>query len=104
MSRPQTRQDAVDRGATPASTRTGIREWISGLAPGPHPPFVTFDTRTRHRWVPGSAAAQAATELVRRGFRSAAPRQSFRVDDVPGPLLPGVLERARTWGATLPAD
>lgn len=102
MSRPETREDAIRQGAPPADTRVGLREWIASLLPdGPRPPVITFDTRTRHRWIPGSAASQAAAALARHGFPSAAPRQSFRVDDVPGPLMPGEVERARTWGEHL---
>ena len=102
MSRPQTRQDAVERGGSLTAPATGIREWIAGLSPdGGRPPVVTFDTRTRYRWVPGSAAAQAAAALAQQGFPSAAARQSFRVDDVAGPLLPGEVDRARRWGQQL---
>ena len=102
MSRPETREDAIRQGAPAADTRVGMREWIGAVSPdGPRPPVVTFDTRTRHRWIPGSAASQAAAALAQRGFPSAAPRQSFRVDDVAGPLMPGEVERARTWGEQL---
>jgi flavodoxin len=101
MSRPETREDAIRQGA-PADTRVGVREWIAALQPdGARPPVVTFDTRTKHRWIPGSAASQAAAALAQQGFPSAAPRQSFRVDDVPGPLMPGEVERARAWGEQL---
>jgi len=102
MSRPETRRDAVTRGATLTDPQTGVREWIAGLSSaGKRPPVVTFDTRTKHRWVPGSAAAQASAALAERGFPSGAPRKSFRVDDIKGPLLPGELQRAREWGALL---
>jgi Flavodoxin len=102
MSRSQTREDAVSRGAHPTTTKVGIREWITSLtADGHHPPVVTFDTRTKHRWVPGSAAAQAAAALADHDFPSAAPRESFRVEDIQGPLLPGEVDRAREWGHRL---
>jgi hypothetical protein len=102
MSRPETRKDAVERGAALADPQTGLREWIAGLSSeGNRPPVVTFDTRTKHRWVPGSAAAQASAALSERGFPSAGARTSFRVDDIPGPLLPGELERAHEWGVRL---
>jgi hypothetical protein len=102
MSRPETRREAVQKGATLTVPETGLREWIAGLsADSNHPPMVTFDTRTKHRWVPGSAAAQASAALAQHGFPTAAPRTSFRVEDIPGPLLPGELERARAWGASL---
>ena len=105
MSRPETRRDAVQRGATMTVPETGLREWIAGLsADGNRPPVVTFDTRTKHRWVPGSAAAQASVALAEHGFPSAAPRKSFRVDDIGGPLLPGELDRARDWGGALGAE
>jgi flavodoxin len=102
MSRPETREDAIRQGAPPTDTRVGLREWIAALLPdGPRPPVVAFDTRTKHRWIPGSAASQAAAALAQRGFPSAGPRQSFRVDDVPGPLMTGEVERARAWGEQL---
>jgi flavodoxin len=105
MSRPQTRDDAVRQGAPNTQTRVGLREWIAALSDtGARPPVVTFDTRTKHRWVPGSAASQAAAALSERGFPSAAARQSFRVDDVAGPLVPGEVEKARAWGERLGTD
>jgi flavodoxin len=105
MSRPETRRDAVQKGATMTVTETGVREWIAGLsAEGNHPPVVTFDTRTKHRWVPGSAAAKASDALAEHGFPSAAPHTSFRVDGIEGPLLPGELDRAREWGDSLGAE
>jgi hypothetical protein len=74
MSRPQTREDAARQGAHPSDTRVGIREWIAGLAPDGHrPPVVTFDTRTKHRWipgfsgVPGRCGSRAARLPIRRG-------------------------------------
>ena len=102
MSRPETRREAVQRGATLTVPEIGLREWIAGLSTdGNRPPVVTFDTRTKNRWVPGSAAAQASAALAARGFPSAAPRKSFRVEDIPGPLVRGELERAHEWGASL---
>ncbi len=104
LSRPATRADAAQRGATlsDADRATGLREYLAVLDAGPLPEIVaTFDTRVRKRGVPGSAARAAARRLVRWGSRAPLPAVTFWVADVAGPLLPGELDRAREWGTRL---
>ena len=106
MTRPTTRDDAVKQGAVSATTTTGLREWVSGLPTGRHPQLVaTFDTRVdKVRHLPGSAAKSAANALRRRGYTAAMPPESFYVTDTAGPLLPGELQRAQSWGQRLGAE
>jgi hypothetical protein len=103
MSRETTRTDAINRGATKGERDFGLREWIDGLPAGRHADsMATFDTRVRTmRHLPGSAAKGAAKAARRHGYDSAAPAESFYVDDVDGPLVDGELERAEAWGARL---
>jgi hypothetical protein len=102
MTRPGTREDAVRRGAQPASA-TGIREWLARLQPGPHSKAVAaFDTRVvTVRHVPGSAAKAAVRRLRRLGYRPQLRPESFYVEDVLGPLLEGELDRAYAWASGL---
>lgn len=106
MSRPETRAEAVSRGADPRQLHSGIREWLDGvdatLPITEHRPAVAvFDTRAaKARHWPGSAAGAMARALKRHGFVVAA-RTSFYVNDVKGPLVSGERDRARTWGSAL---
>ena len=103
MSRANTRADAINRGATEGEREYGLREWIDTLPAGRHADkMATFDTRVRTmRHLPGSAAKGAARAARRHSYESAAPAESFYVDDVDGPLLGGELERAEAWGQQL---
>ena len=101
MTRPQTRQDATTKGATPA--REGVREWIATVTPRRGLPVVTFDTRVHVKMLPGSAASAAAKALRHRGFDRAERGETFWVEDVAGPVVEGELERAREWGLKLAA-
>lgn len=103
MTRESTREDAVRQGAAAPDVSTGIREWIDRLHPGPHSEgLATFDTRVaKVRHLPGSAAKAAAKHLRRLGYRTVEKPESFLVRDTTGPLLPGELERARSWGESL---
>ena len=105
LSRPSTRADAVRQGAPTDRAAVGLREWLGGLHKGPHSELVaTFDTRVeRVRHLPGSAAKKAAKLARSLGYTPVA-HESFYVTDVAGPLLPGELDRARTWGHDLAAD
>ena len=105
MTRSSTREDAVRQGATVGSTARGVREWLEDLHAGPHSEYVaTFDTRVaKVRHLPGSAARAAAKGLRRLGYAPAARPESFFVEDVSGPLLPGEVDRARSWGERLAA-
>lgn len=103
LSRPGTRSDAVTKGATVGSAERGVREWLEQLPAGPHSESVaTFDTRVEKvRHLPGSAAKKADRIAHQHGYPSAIARESFYVEDMAGPLLPGELDRARAWGRTL---
>jgi flavodoxin len=102
MSRPQTRQDAAERGGT--APGHGIREWIAELTPSPGCRAATFDTKSGSlRRLAGSAANRAARVLRRNGFTLAARPMSFYVADLEGPLLDGETERATDWGRNLAA-
>jgi hypothetical protein len=105
MTRQNTREDAVRQGAPEGSAAYGIREWIDHLSKGPHSERVaTFDTRVaKVRHLPGSAAKAAAKGMHKHGYGSLAKPESFYVEDVSGPLLPGEVERAERWGEELAA-
>jgi hypothetical protein len=99
LSRPNSREDAVRKGADPAHVGTGVREWIDTL-----PSHVTgqlaatFDTRVRKvRRLP-AAAPKIARELRKRGFALVEDPTGFCVDDVAGPLCAEERERATAWG------
>lgn len=103
MSRASTRHDAVAKGATNHRVGRGIREWL-GEVTAPRPVDVaTFDTRVGG-WVghlPGSAARAAAREARRHHLGRSVAEESFFVEDMPGPLAEGELDRARAWGEEL---
>jgi flavodoxin len=103
MSRPSTRTDAIEQGASHGSTATGLREWLDGLGKGSHHQLVAaFDTRVaKVRHLPGSAAKSAAKTLRRLGYSAALKPESFYVSDTAGPLLDGELQRAEEWGCHL---
>ncbi len=105
MSRESTREDALRQAhvADAARAATGLREWIAAAAVPDHVTVVTFDTRVKKAFVPGSAAKSAARALSGRGFPDVARGETFWVVDTPGPLVEGELERARAWGAELAA-
>lgn len=106
MTRASTRADAAGKphDGEIVSGGIGIREWIDALpAPDRAVAAATFDTRVRHPRLPGSAAKAAAKALVHHGYRRAADPMTFDVDGTTGPLLPGELERAEAWGASLVA-
>lgn len=106
LSRPESRADAVERGADPARALVGIREWIGDVdvyfPPAvARPPVAVFDTRvlkTRH-W-PGSAAGRAARGLRRAGFE-VLERMNFFVEGITGPLADGESVRAYEWAKQL---
>ena len=94
-----------------ARLRTAPR-WDCGSgspSTGAHPhdslvPVAFFDSRaTAVRRLPGSAAHKASRLAREAGFRRQLGTESFYVDDVNGPLLPGEDDRARAWGRQLAA-
>lgn len=98
------RRNAVDEsGGAVADPGVGLREWLAGLAPGAGLACAAFDTRMGWRWLPGSAAAKAARELDRRGYRAVDRPRTFWVEGMRGPLAEGELARAQRWGADLAA-
>lgn len=107
LSRPQTRADAVTRGADPINAETGVREWLSTLdgtfdPTMSRPSVAVFDTRVEKvRHLPGSASRRAARMLTRQGFVLIGRPVSFYVEDVQGPISTGESQRARVWGQDL---
>jgi hypothetical protein len=103
LSRPGTRSEGFVKGASQGSPDFGVREWLEKLPAGPHSESVaTFDTRVeRVKHLPGSAAKAAARIAHKHGYSTAVSRESFFVEDVSGPLLPGEVDRARAWGQSL---
>lgn len=109
LSRPATREEAVQRGAAPRRAARGVRDLLGMLDAAyrrrdHRPPVAVYDTRVdRMRHLPGSAARRAGRVLRAQGFDVVA-RESFYVTDVQGPLAEGETGRARAWGAGLPAS
>lgn len=80
----------------------GLREWLDAVHGDARTVRVAaFDTRVRRARRPGSAANAALLELGRRGFVIMSAPASFWVGGTTGPLLPGEVERARSWGLAL---
>lgn len=106
LSRPQTRADAVAKGADAVHAAIGIREWLSTIHEniGPtstRPQVAVFDSRVKKaRHFPGSAARRTEKILTHEGF-SVVDRTSFYVEDLVGPIVEGEQERARLWGRHL---
>ncbi len=99
LSRPNTREDAVRRGADPAHAGTGVREWIDTLPRDAKGQLAaTFDTRVRKVRRRPAAAPKIARVLRKRGFALVENPTGFFVDDVAGPLFADELERATAWG------
>lgn len=104
MSRPSTRESAVQTKSAPAVVTRGIREWLEEVNPVFYPILAaTFDTKVAAPRLPGSAAKAARSELRALGFDVSAPSQTFRVHGYEGPLVEGELERAEQWGVALGA-
>ena len=107
MPRPGTRQDAATKtDAVLVSQGIGVREWLAGAALDSGLRTAAFDTRSSHPKAVVAfdhASAQIEKALVRLGGSPVAPAEHFRVAGMTGPLEPGELDRARTWGQTLAA-
>lgn len=102
MTRQGTREDAHRQGATHGNDTRGIRELLAELPSDLLIPIATFDTRVaKVKHLPGSAAKAAARDLQHHHHARVTARESFYVEDSPGPLLAGELERAEAWGADL---
>jgi hypothetical protein len=104
MSRPATRHDAVQRGASEGHETRGIREWLDAMPPSGRIDVATFDTRVlKMKKLPGSAAKAAGKDIRRHHLGDLVATESFYVDDTEGPLAEGELARAEAWGAELAA-
>lgn len=106
LSRPATREDAVQKGAPADRVDLGLREWLTALPPveGRQDPALVaaFDTRdVRVRHLPRTAAHRAARMARAHGLREAGKAESFLVTGVSGPLQDGELDRATAWGRRL---
>lgn len=102
LSRPGTRADAVRRGAPAEVAAVGLREWIDTMSSQPrleHRLAAAFDTRvTKVRRLPKAASTRAAHLLTRHGYELVGRPTPFLVEHIQGPLAPGELDRAATWG------
>lgn len=112
MSRPKTREGALDQAAQPESgiamepgaAGPGLREWFTTLT-DPPPHAAAFDTRVNlPPLVTGRAAPKIAHSLQRCGCHLIAEPESFLVTTKKPALVAGERERARTWGETLAAN
>lgn len=110
MSTPASRHDAAHpkSGATvtlePGAEGPGVRDVLDRLGRArPGQRAAAFDTRVRFRFA-GGAAPGIDRRLARAGFVRAAAPTGFIVTGTTGPLAPGELERARAYGAALPAS
>jgi hypothetical protein len=104
MTRESTRHEAHERGAPGGDEGRGIRELLEQLPHHLPVAVATFDTRVaKARHLPGSAAKAAEKDLRHHHHARVVARDSFFVEDTPGPLLPGELERAEAWGRELAA-
>lgn len=105
LSRPESRAEAVVKGAEPRRAATGVREWLADVdryLPASRPPVAVCDTRVlKARHWPGSAARRAARGLRKAGF-PVIDRMSFYVESMTGPLTDGETVRARAWGSEIP--
>jgi hypothetical protein len=86
--------------ATPAAdfTHPAMRTWLQTVPAGSG---LSAGFETRIWWSPGSSAKKIAEELQGNGYRAAAAPERFIVTGRYGPLKPGEIERAKTWGARL---
>lgn len=106
LSRPESRAEAVRKGADPSRAAAGLREWLTALVAAlpptaPPPAIAVFDTRVRKaRHLPGSAARSAA-RILRKSGHVVVDRETFFVEGVTGPVCAGEHDRARSWGRGL---
>jgi len=105
LSRPSTRADAVRQGARTGADSTGLREWLDAMRSQPRPEgrlAAAFDTRvTKVRRLPKAASTRAARLLGRLGYELVSRPTAFLVQDTRGPLAPGEVDHARTWGRVI---
>jgi hypothetical protein len=108
MSGGLTRRAAIDAAHKPdshldvddAAAGPGLREWFNNIAHR-HVAAAAFDTRVDGAAaLTGRASLGIARRLRRHGYALIAPPESFLVDKN-NHLLPGELEHAAAWAATL---
>ncbi|MCW2797954.1 flavodoxin domain-containing protein [Nocardioides sp.] len=105
LSRQATREDAVRQGADRARAENGLREWLLAMkGPSDDTPRLAacFDTRvTQMRRFPKSASTRAGHLLAHNGYTLIGKPTGFVVQGTAGPLVPGEIDRARSWGRVL---
>ncbi|TFD61587.1 flavodoxin family protein [Cryobacterium suzukii] len=108
MSRPSTRQGAIDAAVTPQRTLhleadaagSGVREWLESLR-GLACHAAAFDTRQEGPiLLTGHAAKSIDKHLLEAGADRVAAGESFLVTKNTA-LMPGEVRRAEAWGAML---
>lgn len=109
MSRPSTRRGAPDYATkggrflqleVGAATGRGVREWLAALERC-EMKAAAFDTRIKGPAALTGRASKAINKaLARRGMTVVVPPESFIVDKK-NRLLPGEIERAEAWGASI---
>ncbi len=110
MTTPKTRADAAQRaGDRLVSSGRGMADWLEQLGKPGSIAAAAFDTRIKGpSLVWGSAAKGLVRLLTAAEFRLVRPAESFMVGGPTGPLfdrlVPGEVDRARTWGRDLAAD
>jgi Flavodoxin len=86
-----------------ATEEPGLRDWLRDLREGDGDKAAAFDTRLdKSAWLTGAAAHGIARRLSHLGY-DVVGSESFLVEDSPGPLSEGELDRAREWGRRLAA-
>ena len=104
LSRPSTRENAVQQGARSTAAPTGLREWIGTMSGHgrQHGLAAAFDTRvTTMRRLPKGASTRAHHLLDRLGFEMVSRPKGFLVTDTKGDLVTGEDERAEAWGRSV---
>ena len=111
MPRPSTRRGAPDYATKGgrflglelgAATAPGVREWLGALGRS-EMKAAAFDTRIKGPVaLTGRASRSIAKALAQHGMTVIVPPESFLVEKK-GQLLPGEIERAEAWGASMAA-
>jgi flavodoxin len=84
-----------------ATEDPNMRAWLGSLPRGRHGRVAVFDTRLdKPTWFTGAASRGIAKRLRQHGYDVVA-TESFLVTGSEGPLEPGELDRARSWGREL---
>ncbi len=92
------RRDPSVASDPPDTSQPSMRTWLQGLPPGGGS-ATAFETRIW--WSPGGATKPIMRALEASGRRAAGEPRRFIVTGRTGPLKPGEVDRARSWGAEL---